>query len=222
MAKGNKFNNGVWEQGTPEIVLAYQHDTPGQKVEEYVEGLQLQNEKKKLNAKKQFTQVFDNPLKGFPYNEEFEVKEIKEELSTFFEEEEEVIVNETVNYHTKISNINIANAMKNNRMLKKYVNVVPGSGTSDTYEIASLLSKKMKKFGFDKKEVKAIEDVMQTAFATNESVKEEVEEKPVQESIEKTTEKLVERNMLGRLAKQLRLNEEGKQKMFNYFEKGEL
>ena len=78
MANGNKFNNGVWEQGTPEIVLAYQHDTPGQKVEEYVEGLQLQNEKKKLNAKKQFTQVFDNPLKGFPYNEEFEVKEIKE------------------------------------------------------------------------------------------------------------------------------------------------
>ena len=233
MAKGNKFNNGVWEQGTPEIVLAYQHDTPGQKVEEYVEGLQLQNEKKKLNAKKQFTQVFDNPLKGFPYNEEFEVKEIKEEtvsenadmvihvddklqtnlvtkmaskfgltskktkiswsgkdgvvvsgdanklkkfmssVENVFKEEEEVIVNETVNYHTKISNINIANAMKNNRMLKKYVNVVPGSGTSDTYEIASLLSKKMKKFGFDKKEVKAIEDVMQTAFATNESVKEE-------------------------------------------------
>ena len=40
-----------------------------------------------------------------------------------------------------------------------------------------------------------------------------------EESIEKTTEKLVERNMLGRLAKQLRLNEEGKQKMFAYFEK---
>ena len=79
MAKGNKFNNGVWEQGTPEIVLAYQHDTPGQKVEEYVEGLQLQNEKKKEEKKKHFTQVFDNPLKGFPYNEEFEVKEIKEE-----------------------------------------------------------------------------------------------------------------------------------------------
>ena len=44
----------------------------------------------------------------------------------------------------------------------------------------------------------------------------------VQESVEKTTEKLVERNMLGRLAKQLKLNEEGKQKMFTYFEKGEL
>ena len=42
-----------------------------------------------------------------------------------------------------------------------------------------------------------------------------------EESVEKTTEKLVERNMLGRLAKQLKLNEEGKQKMFDYFEKGE-
>lgn len=51
---------------------------------------------------------------------------------------------------------------------------------------------------------------------------EEVEETPVKESVEKTTEKLVEKNMLGRLAKSLRLNEEGKQKMFDYFEKGEL
>ena len=54
---------------------------------------------------------------------------------------------------------------------------------------------------------------------------EEVEEEVVvqeKQSVEKTTEKLVERNMLGRLAKQLKLNEEGKQKMFAYFEKGEL
>jgi hypothetical protein len=50
----------------------------------------------------------------------------------------------------------------------------------------------------------------------------EVEEKPVKESVEKSAEKLTERNMLGRLAKQLKLNEEGKQKMFDYFEKGEL
>ena len=49
-----------------------------------------------------------------------------------------------------------------------------------------------------------------------------MEEVEVQESVEKTTEKLVERNMLGRLAKQLQLNEERKQKMFDYFEKGEL
>ena len=42
------------------------------------------------------------------------------------------------------------------------------------------------------------------------------------QSVEKSIEKLTERNMLGRLAKSLRLNEAGKQKMFNYFDKGEL
>ena len=49
---------------------------------------------------------------------------------------------------------------------------------------------------------------------------EEVQEEKL--SIEKTVSKLTEKNMLGRLAKQLQLNEEGKQKMFDYFEKGEL
>jgi hypothetical protein len=48
------------------------------------------------------------------------------------------------------------------------------------------------------------------------------EETVSEEKLEKTVEKLTERNMLGRLAKQLKLNEEGKQKMFDYFEKGEL
>jgi hypothetical protein len=48
------------------------------------------------------------------------------------------------------------------------------------------------------------------------------EEKPVKESVEKTIEKLTEKNMLGRLAKQLQLNEQGKEQLFNYFEKGEL
>ena len=42
------------------------------------------------------------------------------------------------------------------------------------------------------------------------------------QSVEKSIEKLTERNMLDRLAKSLRLNEAGKQKMFNYFEQGEL
>ncbi len=35
-------------------------------------------------------------------------------------------------------------------------------------------------------------------------------------------DKLVEKNMLGRLAKSLELNEGSKQVLFNYFEKGEL
>ena len=41
-------------------------------------------------------------------------------------------------------------------------------------------------------------------------------------SIEKSVSKLTEKNMLGRLAKQLQLNETGKEQLFNYFEKGEL
>jgi hypothetical protein len=53
-----------------------------------------------------------------------------------------------------------------------------------------------------------------------EQVEEEVEEEKL--SLEKTVEKLTEKNMLGRLSKSLRLNEEGKDKLFNYFEKGEL
>ena len=55
-----------------------------------------------------------------------------------------------------------------------------------------------------------------------ETVEEVREQAPTIETPEKTTEKLVERNMLGRLAKQLKLSEEGKQKMFEYFENGRL
>ena len=47
-------------------------NTPQQEVEKYVNEAQ-----KKMNSekKKHFSQVFQNPLKGFPYNEEFEVTE---------------------------------------------------------------------------------------------------------------------------------------------------
>ena len=57
----------------------------------------------------------------------------------------------------------------------------------------------------------------------DEGVVKEVEEvKEEKISVEKTVEKLTEKNMLGRLAKQLRLNEQGKQQMFDYFENGSL
>jgi hypothetical protein len=78
MRNGNKTDNGVHEVGTEETRLAYQHDTPGQQVEEYLSQIALQNEEKQESARKHFSQVFDNPLKGFPHNEEFEVKEILE------------------------------------------------------------------------------------------------------------------------------------------------
>lgn len=41
-------------------------------------------------------------------------------------------------------------------------------------------------------------------------------------SVEKTIDKLTEKNMLGRLAKSMELNEENKTKLFDYFDKGEL
>lgn len=79
MKNGNKSDNGVLEIGTESICASYQGDTPGQKVEKYVRDAQ---KKQSENKKKHFSQVFDNPLKGFPYNEEFEVslKEAVEEL----------------------------------------------------------------------------------------------------------------------------------------------
>jgi len=80
MRNGNKTDNGVHEVGTEETRLAYQNDTPGQQVEEYLSQIALQNEEKQESARKHFSQVFDNPLKGFPHNEEFEVTEIKEKV----------------------------------------------------------------------------------------------------------------------------------------------
>lgn len=51
---------------------------------------------------------------------------------------------------------------------------------------------------------------------------EEVEVIEEKLSVEKTIEKLTEKNMLGRLAKSMELNENNKEKLFNYFDKGEL
>jgi hypothetical protein len=77
---GNKTDNGVHEIGTDETVSSYQNDTPGQTVEEYLSQIALVQEEQKEKKKKHFSQVFDNPLKGFPYNEEFTVTEIKEKI----------------------------------------------------------------------------------------------------------------------------------------------
>ena len=79
MRNGNKTDNGVHEVGTEETRLAYQNDTPGQQVEEYLSQIALQNEEKQESARKHFSQVFDNPLKGFPHNEAFEVTDLGED-----------------------------------------------------------------------------------------------------------------------------------------------
>ena len=74
LGKGNFTDNGVHEQGTDETRIAYQNDTPGQTVDQYIkERNKAYHEEAKENKKKHFSQVFGNPLKNFPYNEEFEV-----------------------------------------------------------------------------------------------------------------------------------------------------
>ena len=78
---GNKHDNGVHEIGTPETLKAYQEDTPGQEVEKYLAGIQEVIQEKKSKQKKAFTQVFQNPLKGFPYNEQVDSPEATEEES---------------------------------------------------------------------------------------------------------------------------------------------
>ena len=62
-----------YEIGTPEYTKYLQTMTPGEAVDTYIKEAQKQNKDLVSQRAKVFSQVFDNPLKGFPYNEEFEV-----------------------------------------------------------------------------------------------------------------------------------------------------
>ena len=91
-----------------------------------------------------------------------------------FKKESVQELGEVVNYHTGISGMRIVAAMKKNPVLKKYAIQIPVGKKLNTYDVADILARQMRKFGFDKKEIKAIEDVMQSAYA---GVKEELDEK---------------------------------------------
>ena len=68
------------EIGTDSYRNYLQRTTPEQSIEEYVKESQ-----KNLKSQKQkhFSQVFQNPLKGFPYNEEIEVRKIEEKYKPY-------------------------------------------------------------------------------------------------------------------------------------------
>ena len=72
---GNKTDNGVHEIGTDDILASYQADTPGEIETSYLkdvnEFINIAEKKKKEQEKSHFSMVFDNPLKGFPYNEQY-------------------------------------------------------------------------------------------------------------------------------------------------------
>jgi chromatin segregation and condensation protein Rec8/ScpA/Scc1 (kleisin family) len=81
----------------------------------------------------------------------------------------------------------------------------------------------------EKTEEELINEEIDALLNEMEETSEEVtEEAPVEEVVEESDEeshsvdKLTEKNMLGRLAKSMSLNEENKQKLFDYFESGEL
>ena len=94
------------------------------------------------------------------------------ERDPFFKKESVQELGEVVNYHTGISGMKIVAAMKKNPVLKKYAIQIPVGKKLNTYDVADILARQMRKFGFEKKEVKAIEDVMQSAYAgINEKVK---------------------------------------------------
>jgi len=69
-----------------------------------------------------------------------------------------------------------------------------------------------------------VEETLEEKRARLQGELREVEQQIAEQNqpLEKSIEKLTERNMLGRLAKTLRLNEQGKEKLFTYFDKGEL
>ncbi len=98
---------------------------------------------------------------------------------------------------------------------------VVSEGTDVENEIEELLKEE---FAEESKTEETLESLQEERLRLQEELT-EVENK-IKEldngSVEKSVEKLAERNMLGRLSKTLRLNESGKQRLFDYFEKGEL
>ena len=71
---GNKHDNGVLEAGTDEIRQSYQEDTPGQDIEQFIKEKDKAFHEQKKQVKKNFSDVFGNPLKGYPANEEIKVR----------------------------------------------------------------------------------------------------------------------------------------------------
>ena len=82
---GNRTDNGVLEVGTDEVRVSYSEDTPGQTVEQYIKEREKSFHESKKRTEKQFSQVFQNPLDGYPYNEAIKVTPIKEDFGMFDE-----------------------------------------------------------------------------------------------------------------------------------------
>ena len=82
---GNKSDNGVHEVGTDDILASYKADTPGELETKYLENvneyIKKGKEKQKQQVKAAFSMIFDNPLQGYPYNEQYGLDKTLEEDS---------------------------------------------------------------------------------------------------------------------------------------------
>ena len=82
---GNTSDNGVHEVGTDDILASYKADTPGELETKYLENvneyIKKGKEKQKQQVKAAFSMIFDNPLQGYPYNEQYGLDKTLEEDS---------------------------------------------------------------------------------------------------------------------------------------------
>lgn len=167
-----------------------------------------ENWKEKLDEVRQFVQRKEGSIEK---TAEQIINEEIEELLHEFEPDDSFVKEDTINEESMEDKI------------KKLFKITDKKATLGIANLMSMTDPKVL-LGMQKQNPKGFERMAKKLgeLPSMEAVEEAVEETPVKESVEKTVEKLTERNMLGRLAKQLKLNEEGKQKMFDYFEKGEL
>ena len=172
-----------------------------------------------MSIKKESWQESLEQVRSFIKNNESEqtVEETVEEIvesndETVTEEIEELLRNEFSEESIDEELVNNQELIESEEAIKKLFKI---SDKKATMGIANLLNMTSPKV------LKAMQKQNPKGF---ERMAKKMGELPAMEEVEEdvSIEKLAERNMLGRLAKSLRLNEEGKQKMFAYFEKGEL
>lgn len=93
MANGNKYNKSGFGVGTDEMLAAYMADTPGELETSYTENvdkmIKIQKIKTDQGKKNHMSNMFDNPLKGYPYNESVQLDELEEEIDALISAEEE-------------------------------------------------------------------------------------------------------------------------------------
>ena len=147
--------------------------------------------------------------------------EIDQELSTYFSEDTLPEVEDIKEFEQGLDEVQQKEVESLKKLSKDMQAVLKGY-----QKIVGMGDKELKdkKYNKDYEAVLKARDVIFTLIGKV-NIQKTLNKEEVQEentSLEKTVEKLTEKNMLGRLAKSLRLDEQGKEKMFDCLEKGEL